>query len=183
MTDDYQNSDDYPSADDYSVSTDTFVLLSLGSNLGNRKININNAVRLLRAEGALKNIKLSGLYETEPVGYTDQPWFLNAAASGLTSLSMHELIRLCKEIEFKVGRKTRERWHEREIDIDILLYGDEILSDEEITIPHPRMHERRFVLEPAAEIAPELMHPNLNKTVEQLLEECSDNSVVKKYVE
>ncbi len=154
------------------------VLLSFGSNLGDRRKNIEKALEILLHEGAGRLIDISKFYETEPVGFLEQPWFLNAAALLETELSLSEFYRVCKQTEIQIGRKERPRWHEREIDIDILLFGSEIIKSEMLTVPHPRMHERRFVLEPAAEIAHDAIHPVLNLSVKTLFELCRDEAEV-----
>lgn len=156
-----------------------YILLSLGSNIGDRKANILQALKYINESETLSAIKVSSFYETEPVGYTDQDWFLNIAVSGYTSLPLYQLIQQCKSIEYALGRELRERWHEREIDIDILLYGDKKLHETKITVPHPRMHERRFVLEPAAEIAGNEIHPEFGVSINKLLAECNDDSRVR----
>lgn len=155
-----------------------YVLLSLGSNVGDRYENINKAIEKLSQDGIIYNLKTSKFYETEPVGYKEQGWFLNCSVSGYTNLDSIELFKKCKEIEKELGRKKRARWHEREIDIDILLYSDLIFHSDLLTIPHPRMHERKFVLVPSAEIAPNAIHPLLHSTIKDLLEKCQDNSKV-----
>ncbi|MBX7155346.1 MAG: 2-amino-4-hydroxy-6-hydroxymethyldihydropteridine diphosphokinase [Candidatus Kapaibacterium sp.] len=156
----------------------TSILLSLGSNVGDRIQNLHRACNELRDVMLLKNVVESGLYETEPVGYTTQPDFINMCVLGTTSLTPIEFYTGIKLIEKKIGRVERPQWHEREIDIDILLYGDEIISTDSLTIPHPRMHERKFVLVPATEIAPDVVHPVLHKSISVLLEDCTDTSTV-----
>jgi 2-amino-4-hydroxy-6-hydroxymethyldihydropteridine diphosphokinase len=162
---------------DREVSTlNTFVLLSLGANLNDRLEAILLAVELLQSHGLMYNVTLSSVYETEPVGYRDQPSFLNCSVSGFSLLQAKEFHSKTKKIEQEIGRLRREKWHEREIDIDILMFGNEILD-----IPHPRMNERRFVLVPTAEIAPNSTHPLTQKTMQQLLNECTDTSEVLMY--
>ena len=157
----------------------TFILLSIGANLGNRMETIEKAINLLSEHPEVKIIKISSIYETEPVGYKDQPWFLNAVVAAETTLEMNRLIQLCKTFEYYLGRKVRKRWTEREIDIDLLIYGEQVKSSEMLEVPHPRMQERKFVLVPAAEIAAEYVHPIFKLTITELLAECQDNSVVK----
>ncbi len=155
------------------------VLLAFGANLGNREQTILRAVELLLKSGAVREISLSKLYETEPVGFKDQPFFINAALQGITELSPETLLKTCRDIETQLGRTPRAKWHEREIDIDILIYGGEILLKENVEIPHPRMHERRFVLLPAADVAVDMIHPVFKKSVGELLKECHDTSLVR----
>jgi len=144
--------------------------LGLGSNLGDRESNLKSAVEMLRVSGGILAVRASSFYETEPVGYVDQPGFLNAAAEVETTLSPEELLRLCHDIEDRLGRVRTIRWGPRTIDLDILLYGDRVIDTEDLTVPHPLMHEREFVLRPLSEIAPGLPHPRLGKTVGELLD-------------
>ena len=153
-------------------------MLSLGANLGDRQANIDTAVRHLINESVLTDVRTSSYYETEPVGFTDQPPFINIVLTGFTKMSLVGLMQYCKSVEYFMGRRIRKRWHEREIDIDILLYADTVTHNSRLTIPHPRMHKRKFVLVPANEIAGKTMHPKLNKSISRLLEECEDNSEV-----
>jgi len=159
------------------------VLLAFGANLGNREQTISLAVELLVSSGAVQDVSFSKLYETEPVGFKNQPFFINAALKGTTDLPARILLKKCRDIEVQLGRTPRAKWHEREIDIDILLYGEEILLNNEVEIPHPRMHERRFVLLPAADVAPEMIHPVLKETVARLLKECGDTADVQLFKE
>ena len=158
----------------------TTILLGLGANLGDREQALRKAIMLLLERRAIYAPVLSSVYETEPVGYTDQPPFLNMVVAAGTLLLPEKLLAVCREVERAVGRVHREKWHEREIDIDILLYHNRILAQPHFSIPHPHMHERRFVLEPAAEVAPDMVHPVLRRTMARLLEQCADNSAVRK---
>lgn len=131
------------------------VYLGLGSNLGDRRANLVRAMDLLRENSAIQITRASGLYETAPVGYVDQPWFFNAVVEGSTLLTARNLLEACLEVERRMGRVRNLRWGPRIIDIDILLYEDEVLSEDGLRIPHPRMSERLFVLVPLAELYPD----------------------------
>lgn len=155
-----------------------FVLLSLGANIGNKEKQIESAIGYIRSMKLLDSVDISPYYSTEPVGYTEQDWFLNIVLSGYTEMDVYYFMEKLSLIEKMVGRTEREKWHEREIDIDILFYGDEIISRSDLTVPHPRMHERRFVLVPANDIAPNAIHPSMKKTINQLLHQCEDTSLV-----
>ena len=150
----------------------------LGSNLGDRMSNLASAIECLYHKVNLK--KLSSVYETEPVGYKEQPAFFNMVLLGMTSLNAFELLRFVKSIESALGRQPGFRNAPRPIDIDILFYADKIIDTPELTIPHPRIAERAFVLIPIAEIAPELVHPLLNKKVSDLLAELENRDGVRK---
>jgi len=152
------------------------ILLSLGANLGNREETLSKAIELLKQRVFTGKIKISSVYETEPVGFKNQPWFFNLAIYGLTELTPQTLLEKCKSIEFELGRIVREHWHEREIDIDIILFGQEIINTPDLIIPHQRLHERKFVLLPCSEIAGNIIHPLLEQTIYELLGFCKDNS-------
>lgn len=133
--------------------------LSLGANLGDKAANMRQAVRLIAANESCTVVAASSLYVTSPVGVEDQPDFLNAVVAVSTTLTPSELLDLCREIEKKIGRKRTIRWGPRVIDIDILLYEGVDIAENDLTVPHPHMMERAFVLAPLAEIAPELVVP------------------------
>ena len=152
----------------------TIVYLGLGSNLGDRRRNLEAALDALRAHPQIAVTAVSSFLETDPVGGPPgQGKFLNAAAKIETDLSPEALLEELKRVERALGRKPGPRWGPREIDLDILLYGDTILETGTLVIPHPRMRERRFVLEPLAEIAPAARDPATGRTVRELLEKVS----------
>ncbi len=143
--------------------------IGLGSNLGNRKSNLDDAVSLLSEAPGVDSVKVSSYYETEPVGYEEQGLFLNAAARVETSLSPGELLKVCHDIENQLGRVRTVRWGPRTIDLDILLYNGLVIDSPELEVPHPLMHERAFVLQPLCELDPDVVHPVLKKTAKELL--------------
>jgi 2-amino-4-hydroxy-6-hydroxymethyldihydropteridine diphosphokinase len=155
------------------------VYLSLGSNLGDRAAHIERALTRLGEEG-VRIVKRSSLYETEPVEFLAQGWFLNIAVEAETQLMPRQLLRVIRGIERDLGRKRIVRSGPRTIDIDILLFGANIVRAAELKIPHPRMTERRFVLVPMVEIAPVLRHPVLRLTMTELLAGTKDRSQVRK---
>ena len=153
--------------------------LLIGGNLGDRKENLLTAISLINEQcGTLT--RSSSIYETEAWGKTDQPSFLNLALEISTPLNARQLMRKILKIEKEMGRVRKEKLGPRIIDIDILLYENEIHDLRFLKIPHPEMHNRRFVLVPLVEIAPTLQHPVLKKTIAELLEECPDNLEVTK---
>lgn len=150
--------------------------IGIGSNSGDRKANCLQAIRLLRQAGTI--IAVSSLYYTEPVGYRDQEDFINAVAAFETERVPRDLLDLCLSIEQALGRKRTIRWGPRTIDLDILLYGDWIVQEQDLIIPHPLMTTRKFVLVPLAEIAPDIRHPLLGKSIRELLSELKDTARV-----
>ena len=145
--------------------------IGLGSNLGDRAANIESAVALLGATPGVAVVRVSRNLENPAVGGPpESPPFFNAVAQVQTTLGSHALLERLLEIERTLGRQRRAKWEPRLIDLDILLFGDQIISSHDLVIPHPLMHERRFVLEPLSDIAPDAVHPVLQMTAKGLLE-------------
>jgi 2-amino-4-hydroxy-6-hydroxymethyldihydropteridine diphosphokinase len=153
------------------------IYLALGSNLGERQANLSAALQRLCE--CIEIQRVSSLYETEPVGYQDQPLFYNIACSGTTTLSAQELLNRAKTIEQEMGRQPNFRNGPRPIDIDILLFDHLITTQERLNIPHPRMRERAFVLAPLVEIAPEIIDPVTGLTIQVLAQRLSFEGVTK----
>jgi 2-amino-4-hydroxy-6-hydroxymethyldihydropteridine diphosphokinase len=151
--------------------------ISIGSNLGDRLEYMREAIRKMRQSKEIEIRKASSVYETQPTDYKDQPWFLNMVLEFETVLEPLNLLELLLGIENQMGRKRSQRYAPRNIDLDLLLYEDMVLNSDKLTLPHPRMHQRRFVLVPLAEIAPTIVHPLLKKSVERLLGDLSTDSV------
>jgi 2-amino-4-hydroxy-6-hydroxymethyldihydropteridine diphosphokinase len=141
--------------------------IGLGSNLGDRQATLEAAI------SRLQPLRVSEILETEPWGWADQPKYLNAVAELKTDLDPGKLLRRLLDLERQLGRVRRERWGPRTLDLDLLLYGDRVIRTRALTVPHPRLAERRFVLLGLAELCPELPVPGLGRTVQQLLERCA----------
>lgn len=157
-----------PHAPSASAGPSVTALIGIGANIGDRLGTIRKAVDLLRAHGRVRDLILADVIETAPVGNTEQPEFLNTAARLETTLGAAELLDLLLAVEASLGRdrSTGERWGPRTIDLDLLMYGDAIIELPGLTVPHPRLHERLFVLDPCVQIAPELVHPVLGQPLE-----------------
>jgi len=153
------------------------VYLGLGSNVGQREANLERALAALARRG-FHTTRRSSLYLTEPVGGPPQDWFVNAVVEGETELRPEALLDTCLAVEAELGRVREVANGPRTIDIDLLLFGAELLGTPKLTLPHPRLHERLFVLTPLAELNPQLRHPSLGLTVAELLTRCSDRSRV-----
>jgi 2-amino-4-hydroxy-6-hydroxymethyldihydropteridine diphosphokinase len=158
------------------------IYLALGSNIGDRLQNLRSAIATL-SQGAIRVPQASSIYETEPVDFLDQPWFLNAVVEVETQLEPLQLLQRLRAIEQGMGSEKLVPKGPRLLDLDILLYGQQTIDRPELQVPHPRMQLRRFVLVPLAEIAPELRHPNWTGTAEQLLANCPDTSQVREYAQ
>lgn len=165
-----------PETGHYSVRTTVY--LSMGSNLGHRAVNLKSAIERLRELG--ETVAVSSFYETEPIEVVAQPWFLNCAVKLGTEKMPRQLLAGILSLEHAMGRQRKQNKGPRIIDVDILLFGSSIISSRALTIPHPAMHERRFVLEPLAEIAPEVRHPVLGRTIRELREELPAGQLVQR---
>jgi len=154
------------------------VYLSLGTNVGDRRKNLRDAIAALGNAG-VRVTRISSTYETEPVDYVDQPWFLNCAVEVETELGAVELLHGLREIETQMGSRKLVAKGPRLIDMDVLLYGETVIDTPELQVPHPRMHLRRFVLEPLAEIAPNVQHPISRLPILEILARTPDKSAVR----
>ncbi len=171
--------EDYEAQSEPRVST---VILSLGSNLGDRVRYLERALEQLRREVRVERV--SSIYETRPVGLADQPWFLNLVCYGVTQMDPHTLLGFIQAIESALGRRrSEERFAPRTLDIDILAFENRVIEEPGLEIPHPRMAERAFVLAPLAEIVPEWLHPVENKSAAELLEALAADDDVRIYAD
>jgi 2-amino-4-hydroxy-6-hydroxymethyldihydropteridine diphosphokinase len=145
--------------------------IGIGSNLGNKLGNCRRALEAIGSDGRNRLVRRSRFYRTEPVGKKDQEWFINGVAAVETTMGPRELLEFILSVEKGMGRARKERWGPRIIDLDILFYGGRVLKEEGLEVPHPRLHERRFVLVPLEEIAPDLVHPIFHRTISRILGE------------
>ncbi len=154
--------------------------ISIGSNMGNRLDFCLRAVEGIRRFSTTKVTALSSFFETEPLEMHDQGWFINGVVAVRTGLSPSDLLTRCQEVETALDRKRTIRYGPRTMDLDILIYGQRVIHSEHLVLPHAKLHRRRFVLTPLAEIAPEVVHPGLHQSVAELLERVPDDHRVRR---
>lgn len=156
------------------------IFLGLGSNQGDRELNLKNSIKLLNSRVG-KVLNTSGIYESEPWGFKNQNYFLNQAIEIETHIDPNDLLNICKNIEYDMGRKPERRWGKRVIDIDILYYQSKVMNEEKLIIPHKLMHERKFVMIPLNDLNENHLHPILKITNKEILNKCIDSCKVKYY--
>jgi len=156
-----------------------YAYIGIGSNLGNKNTNIKKSIKLLKEKCEVT--KISSLYETEPIGYKAQDYFLNCVVKIRTNFNPEQLLKFLQSIENKLKRVREIKNGPRTIDLDILFYGNDIVNANNLIIPHPRLHERRFALVPLNEIAPEFVHPLLKRKVNSILKNLNSKDIVKLY--
>lgn len=154
------------------------VYVGLGSNLNDKIKNLNEAIDLIAENSRINVLGRSSIYQTEPVGIKEQPYFLNMVLEIETALSPFELLDFLQGVERTMARKKEIRWGPRNIDLDLLLYEDEVINSEKLILPHPRMHLRKFVLMPLAEVARDKIHPVYKKTITNLLQNLKEDSKI-----
>ncbi len=155
-------------------STKHYVVLSIGSNIGNLKLNIEKAIELLINSNVLQNIHQSSFYLTEPNGYVTERWFMNVSIKAETELNPFALLFFLKSVEYQLGREKSDELSDRIIDIDILFYDTISINTKYLILPHPKMHNRNFMLLPTIELLPNFEHPILQKTLVNVLNDCQD---------
>ena len=153
--------------------------IALGSNMGSRYDHLMKAIQRLESDPKIKLVSFSSIYETDPVGYQDQDQFLNMVVKVQTEWNAFKLLELCLKIELELGRKREIKWGPRTIDLDILLYNQENIESEKLIVPHPRMHERAFVIVPLLEIQPDMFIPGVEKSLQTSLDELPDREGVR----
>ncbi len=156
-----------------------YAYIGFGSNVGDRLSHIRQALDCLSGEECTSVVQFSSIYETQPVGNDEQGWFLNGVVKVETDLLPQKLLATLQDIEVQIGRQQRMRWGPREIDLDILIYDLFCVNSPRLTIPHPEMHQRRFVLEPFAEIAPDVIHPIFQERIDALLRRATTWAIVR----
>ena len=162
------------------MSINNTAFIGIGSNRGNRKENCETAVRIIASHKDTAIIKKSSLYETEAWGEESQDNFLNCVAKIKTGKNVFDFFSLLQQTENKIGKQKEGFWGPRNIDIDLLFFGQEIINEPELKIPHPFLHLRRFVIEPLSEIAPDFIHPTINQSIKVLLKNLTDTKKVSK---
>lgn len=158
----------------------TSVWIGIGSNMGNRALHLQHALEYLQSDDRMQVVRTSSLYETEPLGFDSEDQFLNAVAELSWNGNPQELLELLLSTEQRLGRSRIEgvRYVSRPIDLDILFFGEEVINNSQLEVPHPRMHERKFVLIPLNELIPSYIHPVLKQSIRELVHFCTDNSEV-----
>jgi 2-amino-4-hydroxy-6-hydroxymethyldihydropteridine diphosphokinase len=154
--------------------------IALGSNVGDKLLQCRKAISEILKIDRHRLLAQSSFYKTQPMGYTVQDWFVNGVIKIETELEAHELLRSLKDLESRLGRRETFRWGPRTIDLDLLFFDDEQIHSEALVIPHPLLHERRFVLVPLAEIDPHLVHPAFRQTIRELLDQLKEDQGVEK---
>ncbi len=162
------------------MSTPVIAYLGIGSNLGNPVQQCRDALREISSLKNVQVLRRSSLYRTQPVGNTDQDWFVNGVLEVRTAFTAQQLLKALQWVEQALGRVRKEKWGPRTIDIDILLFGQEIVESGDLVIPHPEMHKRRFVLVPINEIAPYVIHPRYGVSMKGLLDRLEDGLAVER---
>lgn len=162
------------------ISNGLIAFIGIGSNLDDPALQCEVALGHINTIDGCRLQRCSSFYQTEPVGFPDQAWFINAVAEVRAEIGIFELFRQLQEIEIKMGRQRLVKWGPRIIDLDLLFYGQQIIAEANLTVPHPEVHKRRFVLEPLHEIAPYMIHPGYGISIAGLMKRLDDNNQVKR---